>query len=329
MSVRIIQKSLQTLVELWRAGGASSETIQDLEAAVDALAPFADKSVGSFAGFLSRAHQFEQDGHWPEEAPPIQGLIVDDPDITTYAERLKDFFENHAFVDGVLTERVPEEMNLLQTRLKGNPLKELAQAIGLTKVPRTKIIEAIFEHLTGKKYPDAILELHARTLEKLAGTPEFDSRLQQIEQELNKTQIRSLAKALGINSKDSGDAIRLIRGQFQSETSEQVQSPPENTMKVPEQIQTEPETTLESNEKLDRLVETLQELRRKAQPENAPYEEIEDELQRVESQLDHEEAVEIAKRLGAVGSIHSRKEALEKIRWKVLEYKRARENVLF
>jgi hypothetical protein len=84
-----------------------------------------------------------------------------------------------------------------------------------------------------------------------------------------------------------------------------------------------------SESKVTRLAEIIGALKAKADGPDAPFDEIDAELRSLEEQMDRDEAIAVAKRIGIVRHLDSRTEAVEEIRRKVFEMKRARESVAY
>ena len=81
--------------------------------------------------------------------------------------------------------------------------------------------------------------------------------------------------------------------------------------------------------KIARLAEIILALKSKADGPDAPHDEIEAELRSLEEQMDRDEAITVAKQIGVVRHLNSRNEAIEEIRRKVFEMKRARESIAY
>ena len=81
--------------------------------------------------------------------------------------------------------------------------------------------------------------------------------------------------------------------------------------------------------KIARLAEIVSALKAKADGPDAPYDEIEAELRSLEGQMDRDEAIAVAKQIGIIRHVNSRNEAVEEIRRKVFEMKRARESIAY
>ncbi|HWG46444.1 MAG TPA: hypothetical protein VN688_27025 [Gemmataceae bacterium] len=77
------------------------------------------------------------------------------------------------------------------------------------------------------------------------------------------------------------------------------------------------------------FAEIVAALKAKADDSDARHDEIEAELRSVEGQMDQDEAITVAKRVGIVRHLNSRNDAVEEIRRKVFEMKRAHESIAY
>ena len=137
---------------------------------------------------------------------------------------------------------------------------------------------------------------------------------------LGTPQLKKLAKKLGVSttiqSKPKG--IEAIR--------EHLTRPTPTESDEPTVVEEQGSPSI-SEEKLSRIVATLHALREKAEPEDAPEDEINEELASLESEMNREEAIATAKAFGVPWSTHSRPDALQRIRERVFEAKISREKV--
>lgn len=152
------------------------------------------------------------------------------------------------------------------------------------------------------------VESIAERLQNLAGTANLQAEVAALEP-LTIPQIRDLMKRLGITGgfKKKPEGLQRIAAWLAGPRSESPASP----------------------DKLARVIETLKSLKAKADAPDAPFDEIEAELQAIESRLDAREAIQAATSLGVIRSLNTRADAIEAIRRKVLEVKLARESIAY
>ncbi|MGF1582117.1 MAG: hypothetical protein ACFCD0_22555 [Gemmataceae bacterium] len=337
MNVKTLQLFLQTLLTPIEACGTSNLATQDLQRVTQALENFGKKSLEEFAVFLERARQYEEQGHWPLLQPSIAGEVVDQAMPDDYAKRLTKFLQRHVEGNGKVSAVVFKELKALRDSLKAAELREVAKKCGImsgvSSANAPKVIEKIFEHLTGQNYAVALINTHKTALESAQGDEHaVNSQLAETTSALDANQLVKLAKQMVAVpvKKSKSDAEAKIR-QHLLKTTEKDQTSEtrsgEDPFVTPEQGEQLKETTSETNKKLDQIVETIRELKSKASPDDAPYDEIEEELARLEQELDKDEAIEIAKRLGVTWSLSNKAAAMREIREEVFEQKLAREKI--
>lgn len=341
------------------ASAVPTQTLAGLKRACQGLEPFGDKDVGEFAEFLRRAAGYEREGKWPTDKPPIAGSIVDEPSARDYAERLQMFLEREVSAASPVSDKVREELKRLEGRLKLKGIKEIARELrvedhftkaqqGLEKI----VLQLTGQNLGGKKKaassrsrsakidPATIPQL-AVELKNLAGSPGLEQRLSELKEPLSTADLKALAESLGASSKarNKDPLIQSIRSALQSPLNESTTagattSAHSGASRPPQQQTTSPTEpgargTSSADSKVLRLTEIVAALKAKADGPDAPYDEIEAELRSLEGQLSREEAIAIAERIGIVRHLNSRNEAVEEIRRKVFEMKRARESIAY
>jgi hypothetical protein len=90
-----------------------------------------------------------------------------------------------------------------------------------------------------------------------------------------------------------------------------------------------PEEPPVSEDNVSQTVEILKAMKAKADPDDAPYQEIEDELKRLEEEMTKDEAVAAAKALGVGFGVHSKADAVRRIHEKIFERKLVREKIRY
>ena len=325
MKVSVLQQYLRNLIAPLQASAAPASTITGLQRACQGLDPFQDKDIADFAEFLTRAASYERDGQWPSANPSISGRIVDEPNAAEYARRLRTFLEREVLSGQPIPDEVRAELNRLAKRLKPAQVKEMARELQVEDGFRgTKQgIERIVFRLTGQRPSErkprasrrTAVELDSATLQQyvaeLRNLAEGGGRKQRVEElvkQLKGPDIRALAESLGA----SGTARTTKEGWGE---------------KILEALMSPASELATGGDKIARLSEILAALKAKADGPDAPTDEIEAELRSLEEQMDNDEAAALAKRFGIGRSLSSREEAIEEIRRKVFETKRARESV--
>lgn len=325
MKVSVLQQYLSNLIAPLQASAAPAQSVTGLQRACQGLDPFQDKDVADFAEFLTRAAAYERDGQWPSTNPSISGRIVDDPNAAEYAQRLRTYLEREVTSGEPISADVRAELNRLAKRLKPAQVKEMARELQVEDSFRgTKQgIERIVFRLTGQKPGErkpraprrtavelnsATLQQHASELRKLPEGERRQQRVQELVKQLMGPDIRALAECLGA----SGTARTTKEGWGE---------------KILEALAFPASQPAPGRDKIARLSEILAALKAKADGPDAPTDEIEAELRSLEEQMDNDAALAVAKRFGVGRSLGSRAEAIEEIRRKVFEKKRARESV--
>ncbi|MHB1425006.1 MAG: hypothetical protein ACYC3I_17675 [Gemmataceae bacterium] len=328
MKVNVLQQFLRNLILPLESSAADAGAITALQRACQGFDPFQDKDVAEFAEFLTRAANYERDGKWPTINPPLSGPIVDEPNAQEYARRLRTFLEREAPANEPIPEHVRAELKQLAKRLKATQIKEMARELQVEETFRgaKQGIEKIVLRLTGQKLrgkksrsarraaaaDPAEIQQYAAELKELSGDDGLESRVRELVGTLSGPKLKALAETLGATRK-------ARRKPLWSEI----------LLAALRQPAAESEETSSSDSKVERLAEIIAALKSKADGPDAPADEIEAELRSVEEQLDRDESIEVAKRIGVVRHLHSRTEAIEEIRRKVFETKRARESVAY
>lgn len=322
MKVSVLQQFLRNLLAPLEASAASASALAALQRACQGLEPFQDKEVADFAEFLTRAAVYEREGKWPSPNPPISGRIVDEPDASEYARRLRTFLEREVSAGNPISDEVRTELMRLAKRLKPAQVKEIARELQVEDGFRRKkqAIEKIVFRLTGQRLsvrrPRAprrtAATLDAATLQQYAAElrhlPDGEGRTQRVQElvkQLKAPDLRALAELLGARG-----TARTTKEGWGEKILAALAMPP-------------------GEDKITRLTEILAALKAKADGPDAPLDEIEAELRSLEEQMDAEEALAAAKRFGIVRPLASRAEAVEEIRRKVFETKRSRESVAY
>lgn len=328
MKVSVLQQFLRSLVPPLESSAAAAATVAALQRACQGLDPFQDKDVADFAEFLTRAAAYERDGKWPSVNPPISGQVFDEPNAQEYARRLRTFLEREAPSTSPIPDEVRAEVNRLAKRLKPAQIKEMAGELQIEenfRGAKQGIEKIVFrltgQHLSGKKprsarraaaADPAAIQQYAEELRSLASSDGLEERVRELVGTLSGPKLKALAETLGATRKArrkpgwSEILIDALR-QALAQTS---QSAPNDS-------------------KVERLTEILAALKSKADGPDAPADEIEAELRSLEEQMDRDEAIAVAERIGVVRHLSSRTEAVEEIRRKVFETKRARESVAY
>jgi hypothetical protein len=326
MKVSVLQQFLRSLIAPLESSAAARDTLAGLQRACQGLDPFQDKDVADFAEFLTRAAAYERDGKWPSSNPPINGRIVDEPSAQEYARRLRTFLEREAPAGSPFSEEVRAELHRLAKRLKSAQVKEMARELQVEDGFRgaKQGIERIVFQLTGQglrgrkpRTPrkgtaadPAAIQQYAAELRELANKDGLEQRVNEMVGNLSGPKLKALAQSLG--------ATRKARRK------------PEWSQILLAALREGAAPTRESaagTGKVERLAEILAALKAKADGPDAPHDEIEAELRSLEEQMDRDEAVAVAKRIGVVRAIDSRADAVEEIRRKVFERKQERESV--
>lgn len=325
MKVSVLQQFLRSLIAPLETGAASAATIAELQRACQGLDPFRDKEVADFAEFLTRAVAYERDGQWPSVNPPIHGRILDEANAQDYARRLRMFLEREVPVGSSLPEHVRAELNQLAKRLKSGQIKELARELQVEEHIRgaKQGMEKIVFRLTGQslkgKKPrssrgaaadPAAIQQYAAELRGLAGKDGQEQRVKELVGNLSGSQLRDLAQSLG--------ATRKAR-----------RKPEWNQILLAALREPVAGRAASGTDRVERFVEIVAALKAKADGPGAPHDEIEAELRSLEEQMDQDEAVAVAKRIGIGRQVGSRTEAIEEIRRKVFESKPTRESVAY
>lgn len=331
MKVSVLQQFLRNLIAPLQSSAAPASSLAGLQQACQGLDPFGDKDVADFAEFLTRAAAYERDGNWPSANPSINGRIVDEPNAAEYARRLRSFLEREVSSGNPIPDEVRMELNRLAKRLKPAQVKEMARELQVEDHFRgTKQgIERIVFRLTGQRPSErkprpprrTAVELDAATLQQYAtelkNRPDGEGRTQRVKElmkQLKGPDLRALAELLGA----SGTA-RTTKDGWGEKILAALSSPGESAAFA---------AGLSSGDKIGRLAEIVAALKAKAGGPDAPTDEIEAELRSIQEQMDHHEAVAVAKRMGIVRPLGSRAEAIEEIRRKVFESKRERESAV-
>ncbi len=328
MKVSVLQQFLRSLIAPLESSSGSTPTLAGLQRACQGLDPFQDKDVADFAEFLTRAAAYERDGKWPSANPPINGRIVDEPNAQEYARRLRSFLEREVSAGSPISDEVRAELNRIAKRLKPAQVKELAREFQVEDGFRgaKKGIEKIVFRLTGQMLSGrnprtprraaaadpAAIQQYAAELRELAGKDGLEQRVGELVENLSGSKLKALAESLGAtrNARRKPEWNRILLAAL-SESTGQTRGSVADAGKV------------------ERLAEILAALKAKADGPDAPHDEIEAELRSLEEQMDREEAVAVANRIGAGRPVDSRTEAIEEIRRKVFETKQARESVAY
>jgi hypothetical protein len=320
MKVSVLQQFLRNLIAPLEASAAPAATLSVLERACQGLDPFQDKDVADFAEFLTRAAAYEREGKWPSAHPPINGRIIDEPNAAEYARRLRTFLEREVPSGNPVPDEVRTELYRLTKRLKPAQIKEMARELHVEDGFRGKKqgIDKIVFRLTGQRLSErkpraprrtaveldsATLQQHAAELRNLDDGEGRKQRVKELVKQLKGPDIRALAEALGA----SGTA-RTTKDGWGEKILAALAAPT-------------------GGDKIARLSEILAALKAKADGPDAPTDEIEAELRSLEEQMDNDEAIAVAKRIGIGRQLSSRTEAVEEIRRKVFEAKRTPESV--
>jgi hypothetical protein len=320
MKVSVLQQFLRNLIAPLEAGAAPAPTLAALQRVCLGLDAFQDKDASDFAEFLTRAAAYEREGKWPSAQPSISGRIVDEANASEYARRLRTFLEREVSTGNPIPDDVRAELNRLAKRLRPAQVKEMARELQVEDGFRgTKQgIERIVFRLTGQRLSErkpraprrteveldaATLQQYAAELKNLGDGEVRKQRVNELVKQLKGPDIRALAESLGA----SGTARTTKEGWGE---------------KILGAL-----TAPSGGDKITRLTEILAALKAKAEGPEAPTDEIEAELRSLEEQMDQDEAIAVAKRIGAARPLHSRTEAVEEIRRKVFETKRTRETV--
>jgi hypothetical protein len=320
MKVSVLQQYLRNLITPLEASATPAPTLAALQRVCQGLDPFQDKDVADFAEFLRRAAAYEREGNWPSVHPPISGRIVDEPNAAEYARRLRTFLEREVSSGNPIPDNVRAELNRLAKRLKPAQIKEMARELQIEASFRgaKQGIEKIAFQLTGQRLSErkpraprrTAVELDAVTLQQygaeLRNLGDGEGRKQRVKElvkQLKGPDIRALAESLGA----SGTA-RTTKDGWGEKILAALAAPP-------------------SADKVGLLTEILAALKAKAEGTDAPTDEIEAELRSLEQQMDQDEAIAAAKRIGIARPLNSRTEAVEEIRRKIFETKREREIV--
>jgi hypothetical protein len=320
MKVSVLQQFLRNLIVPLEASAAPGPTLNALQHVCQGLNPFQDKEVADFAEFLTRAAAYEREGKWPSVHPSISGRIVDEANASEYARRLRTFLEREVSSGNPIPDDVRTELNRLAKRLKPAQIKEMARELQVEDGFRgTKQgIERIVFRLTGQRLSErkpraprrtaveldaATLEQYAAELKNLGDGEGRKQRVTELVKQLKGPDIRALAESLG-----AGGTARTTKDGWGEKILAALAAPP-------------------GGDKVARLTEIVAALKAKAEGPDAPTDEIEAELRSLEEQMDQDEAIAVAKRIGAARPLNSRMEAVEEIRRKVFEKKRTRETV--
>jgi hypothetical protein len=320
MKVNVLQQFLRNLIAPLEASAAPAPTLAALHRVCQGLDPFQDKDVADFAEFLTRAADYEREGKWPSAQPSISGRIVDEADAAEYARRLWTLLEREVSAGNPIPDDVRAELNRLAKRLKPAQVKEMARELQVEDGFRgTKQgIERIVFRLVGQRLSErkpraprrteveldaATLQQYATELKNLGDGEARKQRVRELVKQLKGPDIRALAESLGA----SGTA-RTTKDGWGEKILAALEAPP-------------------GGDRITRLTEILAALKAKAEGPGAPTDEIEAELRSLEEQMDQDEAIAAAKRIGVARPLHSRTEAVEEIHRMVFETKRTRETV--
>lgn len=321
MKVSVLQQFLRSLVPPLEASAASAQTLAAIQRACQGFDPFQDKDVADLAEFLHRAAGYEREGKWPSVNPPISGRILDEPNAHELARRLRTFLEREVSSGSPIAEDVRAELNRLSKRLKPAQVKEMARELQVEDSFRNvkQGIEKIVLRLTGQglrgkrprpprrapvKADAAAIQQYADELRNLVGREGLEQRVQEFVAQLTGPNLKALAESLGATRK----ARR--KGDWNEILLAALKGPP-----------TEGRGAAPSESKVARLADIVNALKAKADGPDAPTDEIEAELRSVEEQMDRDEAVAVAQRIGIVRHLNSRGEAVEEIRRKIFEMK--------
>src|SRR5579883_1558903 len=327
MKVSVLQQFLRSLLAPMESSEASAPTLAALQRACQGLEPFQDKDVADFAEFLTRAAAYEREGHWPSANPPIHGRIVDEPNAQEYARRLRTFLERDVPAGSPVPDEVRTEMTRLAKRLKSAQVKEIARELQVEDHIRgaKQGIEKIVFQITGQTLrgrrprtarraaaDPAAIQHYAAELRELAGKDGLEQRVNEIVGSLSGSKLRALAQSLG--------ATRKAR-----------RKPEWNQILLAALTEPQAQTRESARDtvKIERLAEIVAALKAKADGPDAPHDEIEAELRSLEEQMDRDEAVAVAQRMGVARVVDSRTEAIDEIRRKVFERKQPRESVAY
>ncbi|HTU17026.1 MAG TPA: hypothetical protein VMG10_03120 [Gemmataceae bacterium] len=329
MKVSTLQQFLHSLLSPLEASAASAQTLAGLQHACQGLNPFLDKDLAEFAEFLDRAADYEREGKWPSVNPPINGHILDEPSAPELARRLRTFLEREVPSESPIPDDVRAEMHRLIKRLKPAQLKEMARELQIDESFRNvkQGIEKLVFRLTGQSLSGkrsrsprrepvqadpAVIQQHADELRSLVGKDDLQQRVQALVGQLSGTTLKALAEQLGTarKARRKGEWNAILLAALKAAPAESREAAP-------------------SEGKIARLAEIVSALKAKADGPDAPTDEIEAELRSVEEQMDRDEAIAVAQKIGVVRPLGSCEEAVEEIRHKVFEMKRARESIAY
>ena len=218
----------------------------------------------------------------------------------------------------ILKKSRKKKQNLLQRLKQLRKEKETLRATSLSpdlKVLLENRVSELQRHLQDARRENEDLQERTRKAQALAGQRE---RVNELTEQLKVASLQALAECLGVTKKAKKKAVL-------SETILSVLKGPQ-TGTVTEREAKEPSS---GGSKIARLAEIILALKSKADGPDAPHDEIEAELRSLEEQMDRDEAITVAKQIGVVRHLNSRNEAIEEIRRKVFEMKRARESIAY
>lgn len=328
MKVSVLQEFLRSRIAPSETGAGPASDAAALQRACQGLDPFRDKDVADFAEFLTRAAAYEREGKWPSAQPSINGRIVDEPNASEYARRLRTFLEREVTPGNPIPDEVRTELIRLAKRLKPAQIREMARELQIEESFRGKKqgIEKIVLRLTGQRLSERrpraprrtdveldqeTLQQYASELRNLADAEGRTQRVKDLVKQLRGPDIRALAESLG-----AGGTARTTKDGWGEKILEALASHGEPAA-----------LAAGSDNKITRFTEILAALKAKAEGPDAPIDEIEAELRSLEEQMNDEEAVTVAKRIGVGRPLPSRTEAFEEIRREVFETRRTPESV--
>ncbi|MGH7225747.1 MAG: hypothetical protein ACRELF_21215, partial [Gemmataceae bacterium] len=266
-------------------------------------------------------------GQWPSVNPPLSGRILDEPNTQELARRLRTFLEREVSSDSPISEEVRAELKRLGKRLKSTQVKDMARELQVENNFRNAKhgIEQIVFRLTGQRLSGkkprasrrepakadlAAIRQYTDELRNLLGDERLEQRVKELVGQLTGPNLKALAESLGTTRKArrKEDWNEILLAAVKRQPAERRE-------------------TTASESKVARLTEIVNALKAKADGPDAPLDEIEAELRSLEEQMDHDEAIALAKQIGVVRHLNSRHEAIEEIRRKVFEMKRTPESI--
>lgn len=297
---------------------ASSEALSGITQIAKALEPFADKRILEFSEFLIRSRDYERDGHWSSRNRSISGEIVDSPAPGELASRLRSFLRRTVPVGGAMPEAVEIELHKLKAVVRLTQLREIASACGVPGSFRSAnaVIEKMFEHVTGRALADAVCDTRVETLlQARDDAKRLEAATARLAATTSVTQIKRIARQLGVKGKiqSKPDGIAKLRAHLLASAKAAVK-------------RTGSELG-ETDRRVTDIVGKLRVLKEMAHPQDAPEEQIKEELRRIAAQLNRDEAIAAAARFGVRRSVSSKKDAMRRIADEVFESKLMREKL--